>query len=351
MSSHNTSWFSLTTGHMTEATFRFTIHNFNNRPEKFKESVKSPCFKVNGPGDLTTKWQLEIYPKGRDEVYKKYVGIILNNIGQVKVAAKYKIDVIDGAGKDRMTYECSADEYDITGSNYGWGRIKWLKRSKLDDHPDLLPDGNLTLKCTVTVFGPDKILSGSVSDSSKPNLSVDCQKQLGEHLGKVFSDKQFSDIKIQCEGQTFDCHVAILAARSPVFRRMFQADMKEKETKTVTIEDFKAEVVSEMLNFIYTGNISNHDTTISGIAKELLAAADKYQLDLLKKICEESLCSTLEVTNCLEYLVLGDMYQTFKLRKRAMEIAVENIDSIIYTDVFKNLYYQKPELACEVMNI
>ena len=169
-------------------------------------------------------------------------------------------------------------------------------------------------------------------------------------MSSFFSDKQFSDIKIQCEGQTFDCHVAILAARSPVFRRMFQADMKEKETKTVTIEDFKAEVVSEMLNFIYTGNISNHDTTISGIAKELLAAAVKYQLDLLKEICEERLCSSLEVTNCVEYLVLGDMYQTFKLRKRAMEIAVENIDSIIYTDVFKNLYYQKPELACEVMN-
>ena len=110
MSSH-TSWFSITTGHMAEATFRFTIDNFNNRPEKFKESVKSPCFRVNGPGDLITKWQLEIYPKGRDEVYKKYVGIILNNIGQVKVAAKYKIDVIDGAGEEREQYESQVIDY------------------------------------------------------------------------------------------------------------------------------------------------------------------------------------------------------------------------------------------------
>merc|ERR1719480_287032 len=103
-----------------------------------------------------------------------------------------------------------------------------------------------------------------------------------------------------------------------------------------------------MLNFIYTGSISSHDA-ISEIATALLAAADKYQLDLLKKICEERLCSTLEVTNCVEYLVLGDTYQTFKLRRRAMEIAVENIDSIMDTDVFKDLFKQTPELAWEVM--
>ncbi|MCP4054723.1 MAG: BTB/POZ domain-containing protein, partial [Mesoflavibacter sp.] len=56
-------------------------------------------------------------------------------------------------------------------------------------------------------------------------------------------------------------------------------------TKTVTIDDFKAEVVSEMLNFIYTGNISSQDT-ISEVATDLylLAAADKYQLDLLKHV-------------------------------------------------------------------
>ena len=124
--------------------------------------------------------------------------------------------------------------------------------------------------------------------------------------------------------------------------------MREKETNIVTIDDFKAKVVAEMLNFIYTGNISSHDA-IKEIATELLAAADKYSLDLLKTICEERLCSSLESTNCVEYLVLGEMYQTFKLRRRALEVAVENVDSIMDTDVFKDLFKQKPELAWEVM--
>ena len=218
-----------------------------------------------------------------------------------------------------------------------------------NDHPDLLPDGNLTIKCKIAVFVTRTVLSGSNIDSGNPAalFHCHCQKQLGDQLGKFFSDKQMSDIKVECHGQTFDCHQAILAARSPVFLAMFQSNMKEKETKMVTIDDFRAEVVSEMLNYIYTGNVSDND--ISEIASELLAAADKYQIDLLKNICEERLCSTLRVTNCVEYLVLGDMCQTDKLRRQALRLATENMDSIIDTDVFKSFFKQKPELALEVM--
>ena len=187
-----------------------------------------------------------------------------------------------------------------------------------------------------------------MSSLTNHNFSGACQKQLSEHLGKVFSDKLFTDLKIQCEGQTFDCHKAILASRSPVFLAMFEANMKEKETNTVAIDDFKAKVVAEMLNFIYTGNVSSQDT-LSEIAAELLAAADKYQLDILKSICEEGLCSILKVTNCVEYLVLGNMYQTFKLKRMALSLVVENVDSITETDVIKDLLKQKPELALEVM--
>ena len=102
-----------------------------------------------------------------------------------------------------------------------------------------------------------------------------------------------------------------------------------------------------MLNFIYTGNVSSPDA-ISEIISELFKAADKYQLDLLKDVCEESLCSNLKVNNCLEYLVLGDMHHTSKLKKLALRLVVEKADSIIETEVFKDLLKQKPELAYEV---
>ena len=350
MSSHaEPSWCRTTTDGTAEATFRWTIDNFKSRPEKCNESLRSSSFTVNGPGELKTKWELQVYPKGKEgNANGEYVSMFLNTKDTFSVNAEYKLDVIDGTGESRESFIISKHEYhDADGKTKGWGRINWLKKNKFDDNPDLLPDGNLTVKCMITVLGTDKIISGSDLDTEQnPDLFVECQKRIGDQLGKAFSDKQFSDIKIQCDGQCFDCHQVILAVRSPVFLAMFQSNMKEKETKEVTIDDFKAEVVSEMLNYIYTGNVSDND--ISGIARELLAAADKYQLDLLKNICEERLCLSLEVTNCVELLVLGDMYQTFKLRKMALRLAAENMESIIDTDVFKDLYKQKPELVWEV---
>ena len=47
--------------------------------------------------------------------------------------------------------------------------------------------------------------------------------------------------------------------------------------------------------------------------------------------------------------MLGDMCQTDKLRRQALRLATENMDSIIDTDVFKSFFKQKPELALEVM--
>ena len=344
------SWCRITTGDTAEGTFRFTIDNFKNRPEKPRESVSSTGFKMNGPGDLKTKWRLDIYPKGRNEVLKDYISLSLINKGQVTVKAEYKLNIIDGAGMERVTWKSQAKEFDSSThpGKFGWTKPKWLKRDELYACPDLLPDGNLTLQCKITVFGPEKVLSGSDLVTGNDELLDQCQKQVCQQLGKVFLDKRFTDIKILCEGRTFDCHMAMLAARSPVFSAMFESNMKEKETKTVAIDDFKAKVVAEMLNFIYTGNISSQDN-LGEIVSELLAAADKYQLELLKSICEERLCSTLEVTNCVEYLVLGDMYQTFKLKRMALRLIVENVDSITDTDVIKDLFKQKPELALEVM--
>ena len=185
------SWCRITTGNKAEETFRFTIDNFKDRPEKCKEKLTSTPFTMKGPGDLKTKWQLEINPKGKDESSEDFVSVYLNTKSDSKITASYKVNVIDGAGKERNPYYSPLNVYNIAG-NFGWGNKIWLKRDELDRN--LLPDGNLTIKCTVTVFGPEKILSGSDLDSSKPNLSVNCQKQIADQLGKLFSNKQLTDV-------------------------------------------------------------------------------------------------------------------------------------------------------------
>ena len=169
-----------------------------------------------------------------------------------------------------------------------------------------------------------------------------------KHLSDDFG-LEFSDVVIHCNGTIFPCHQIILATRSSVFRAMLQADMKEKQTRKIDIEDSKPEIVGEMLRFIYTGDIPNEK--LDALASDLLGTSDKYELNYLKKICEDKLCSTLKVDNSIECLVLGDLHNASKLKKMALELVAKNMSKIVETDVYKNLFIQRPLLAWELSKV
>jgi len=87
----------------------------------------------------------------------------------------------------------------------------------------------------------------------------------------------------------------ILSSRSPVFAATLEHDMKEKQEKRVNIEDLCSEAVKNLLQFVYTDEVSN----ISKMALELLPAANKYDTARLKTLCEEAAMSNLQVDNFL----------------------------------------------------
>ena len=104
----------------------------------------------------------------------------------------------------------------------------------------------------------------------------------------------FSDVNIVVGGQTIRAHKPILATCSPVFEAMFQADgYKENTTNVINIEDLSASASGEMIRFIYTDQVEGLDQS----AKDLLIAADKYLIDLLKSKCEAFLAQTMSIEN------------------------------------------------------
>ena len=128
---------------------------------------------------------------------------------------------------------------------------------------------------------------------------------------------------------------------------MFLSDMIEKASRIVNIRDIRPEVVRMMLHFIYTGEALKDDV-MDEIVQDLLGAASKYQLDLLKSMCEEKLCSSLDVNNSVELLVLADLHQASKLRRMALRLVAKNMDTIVDTDVYKDFSCRHPILALEV---
>ncbi len=96
----------------------------------------------------------------------------------------------------------------------------------------------------------------------------------------------------------------MLMARSPVFKIMFEADMKEAESNEVTIDDITPAVGKEMIAYIYTDKAPG----IKGMAEELWFAAEKYQLPGLKALCENECVRQLKTDNAAHFLLFAGRY-------------------------------------------
>lgn len=136
-----------------------------------------------------------------------------------------------------------------------------------------------------------------------------------EDYGSLLKNGKLSDVILSVSGVDLPAHRAILAARSPVFAAMFEHEMKEVTESKVEIPDVEAEVMEELLGFLYTGKVPSMEV----YAGELLAAADKYQVDALKSIAEEALCAKLAPDSVQCFLLLADLHSATKLKAKALD--------------------------------
>ena len=71
--------------------------------------------------------------------------------------------------------------------------------------------------------------------------------------------------------------------------------------------------------YCYGGNIEN----IEEKSDKLLAAADQYALKHLKRKCEEVLCQSVNINNCLDLLILADLHSTDILKPLVIKVCTE----------------------------
>merc|ERR1712029_676340 len=80
------------------------------------------------------------------------------------------------------------------------------------------------------------------------------------------------------------------------------------------------------------------------------AAADQYDLKQLKKKCEELLCKSLNISNCLEYLILADMHSTDILKPMVIKFVVENSREVVTQENWKGKLMTFPEVFADVFS-
>lgn len=203
---------------------------------------------------------------------------------------------------------------------YGTFKHHLTKRPSVDEWDSDLLD---------SVFAHDIIHENS---ASQVNLELWIQFETSSEtvailqLHRLLKDQIHCDVYFQFQDKRIGSHVAILAARCPVFAAMFQYDLSETQSREVKIEDIDKDVFYELLTYIYSGQTSNNLSV--ALAQPLFEAADKYCINDLKGVCLKFLSAHIEVSNVIEILVWAHYHGAASLKQEAHDFMSRNSEEV-----------------------
>lgn len=156
---------------------------------------------------------------------------------------------------------------------------------------------------------------------------------LSGDLESMVNNPQFSDVSFSVEGQVVYAHKFILFARSEYFRSMFTGGYRESTDACITIPSVTHSVFLSVLGYLYTGKLD----IAPEMAVDILAVANLYNIEPLKKVCADLLAKGLNSQNVACILQAADTYQTAGLRVTCLNFMVANFAQVVRSDAFKEL--------------
>ncbi|XP_061386077.1 speckle-type POZ protein-like [Musca vetustissima] len=295
-----------------------------------KNKVDSPVFTDETEGKI--KWQIVLTKTDGQIVL--LVKMVSSNQSCVKFKLKLKIVKLNGDLDD------SLGKWNGNGSLQG--SLIYPRKITLSDvrNParQLLINGALQIRCELTMMV-------DVIHSSPWEGLHSVGSALHQRMATLLNTGKFSDVTLVVKGEELYAHKAILSLRSSVFAAMFDHEsMTENKTNQILINDFEPDVIKEMLTYMYSDGAPN----IHSMAGELLAAADKYDVEQLKGLCESVLNKEISNETVLPTLVLADQHSADVLKKRCFHYIKLNLSSIVFTNEWKTMLNNYQELIHEI---
>ncbi|XP_057342157.1 speckle-type POZ protein-like isoform X1 [Microplitis mediator] len=203
-------------------------------------------------------------------------------------------------------------------------------------------DGCLFNNCLTVCL--DLTVYDTVTISKELDLNI-TKHPMAHDFTKLFYFGIGSDIIINVGDINFEAHKSILIARCPVLAAIFSNEMGEMKESKISIPDISPAVFHKVLEYIYTDEVTGLDDITEG----LLEAADKYQLQSLKSICEEALSETLDLENAFDLMVLANSYKATHLLEFTTNFLVLNMKNVNDNPDFKDFEKSHPSLALELV--
>lgn len=199
---------------------------------------------------------------------------------------------------------------------------------------------NITLTVNFEFFTFDKMLNNNIYYSYKRLASMTDMH--------ILAEKPDSPVVIfVIDQQRLKANKNLLCLNSKVFEAMFN-DLKE--SNEIQITDTEYDILKELLFFVETGYLSErlNDTNASVSVLKLFLAADKYDIQDLKLICEQHLIICTTVQNVVEHLKMAYLNNGKILAKYAKSFIKLYLKVIMDTPEFVTLIQMYPELLTEI---
>ena len=183
-----------------------------------------------------------------------------------------------------------------------------------------------------------------ISEAEQSSFCVELMKRLNMQRQQSY----FCNITLVAkEGNEFKAHRNVLSAASPFFSKLLQSEMKEKEEGVIRFEEISKSILSDVLEFIYTGSVEINEKN----ARDLIIAADYLLLESLKTISGRFLEKQMSSYNCISTIHFAEKYRCEELVLRSTKFIQDNFTSVAKSDEFLNLDAEEVEKWISSENI
>ena len=284
---------------------------------------------------------LRVHPLGfnRDVPERNFVSAYLcvYQPNQNHVQAKHRGKILsfeDDIHDALKTMERSAKMGKVdcfTRDNFSWGWPEFISHGDLfDEEKKFLQNDSIRILWYLEIL---------VEVESSVNRIDGPRATLGVDFGELLRSGRYSDVVIKSrDNKEHRAHKLIISQRSKYFEAMFNHPTKENNKAVVDLPD-DSEIITLLLEFMYTDKVTAsagqfQDTVI---LQDLLVAADKYQIDNLKRSCEYEMIERINVDNACSLFVAGCSYNAEGLKREAKQFIAANLRLVIKTPGWNDL--------------
>ncbi|CAL4906008.1 unnamed protein product [Urochloa decumbens] len=264
---------------------------------------------------------------------------------------KFKFSLLDQSGNPVPQFSRAKEACNFYALDTYHGFSDFIKWEDLEKS-GCFKDDTFTVQCDLTFTTDLGSATAAANDAAaapatSAAVPAPASSKLHEHLTDfLWKDKRWVDVTVDVGGEaTFDAHAWLLSMRSPVLAELLASKEKKSAAgcanRRIEVKDVEPKVFEAALHYMYTNALpaekAEEDDDPMAMAPGLLAAADRFKIDGLRLLCEETLSKRINVGTAAGILAVAEQHGCRALKAACLEFMsrAENLKAVMETEGYE----------------